>query len=59
MNDIVCVCGDERNRHYSERASSGDPLNPASREPAYYACLVVHCDCKLFKPKSGDKKNGG
>lgn len=60
MLDVICICGCERNRHHKETVSSGDVTNPASREPQYFACLVMNCDgCKRFTPRIRDKSTGG
>ena len=48
MAQEVCKCGCEKDRHYSERVSTGDVTKLADREPHYFACLIVHCDCKKF-----------
>lgn len=44
----LCTCGCEKDRHYSEHMSTGDVTRPADREPVYFACLIVHCDCRKF-----------
>lgn len=43
-------CGHDKDSHYSEYPSSGDPTNPAAHVKQFFNCYVRFCNCKKYVP---------